>query len=1132
MCRVFQLLRLVLATCAPLVVLAADPMEPARPLTLRVDVQNAAAACLAPMTLRVDAPPTLDKLHELIRSALVDALGGQQSGAEAPEIDVELYDARAQQFRALTSLEQLRPLRRARVNVAIRASESVSGSSSTRLALPAKLFDATSAFEIRGVVVSVGEVGNSGKGTGLTTWDGSVVLAKHLEHARAGELRGKRVLEVGAGTGLAGLSAALLGAREVVLTDLAYTMENLAGNAAHTLANARHAGVAVGAVHTQVLDWFAPPTDVGALDFVLAADVVWVEELIAPLVRTLATLLRHSPTPATVVMAHQTRSAAADVLLFAELARHALARRVVPASALHPRFVSARIAVRVEPLARAAAAAPPPASAAAVAVGDLSAAVPGKPFLVALAAAFDELEQPASGAAGDARRRRRTRRLSSARSDVAAAVSCNSSNSSSHSDGDARQDDFVLRLNAQCLFYLQGLFQAMLTPTTSECGLVTQWRVNALFLDGLEDATKSDLGPASPAKILTLGGHLLEQTALIVSGASADDARFGAPGAFDLAVFPCLQYLRLDRCPVSEIQNWGVLRARLKELRFYNQSIASLTALLANNDGPGPEPAADRAWPQLEFLAVVNSSLAALDDAPLALLPAVKTLRLGQNELRSLAPLRACANLQELDVSFNRLDSVTGAHWVLPQIVSLDLSHNALSSTAGLERLFTLEVLNLSHNAIASIAEVGYLVALPNLYSLFLQGNPVAAKAAYRSDVQKLLTNEVMLDGVPWASQAVDDNNSSSSVAGSGTEDGDRDQSNWAVVGARSVLLAIAAIVLAQAGVHLTASDSGDLESDQLLLRWLATLGAGAALVLAAVSALSWISGQTCSSPAAAPPSRTGSAAVRTSAGSAREGSMRRLSRAVSSCLVDEMYLRLDDSSSSSVHQSGSDGKVALDVLRTSLASVAESPEEMPLLVFLSVCSELQRMLALLRPGTGPRGGLVFASNVLARGIAALEATEDDLQTATLQESLLRAGAAEAAAGPTKAAVRGVARVLLFLSTFLLELTSGMASAKRAAAETTCDSDGLRPILLAAYRRVFASRHPWIVQRTVADAVAASTPSRSAFFAALRSGNERVVRNDRTLEAALRTCGAQLQVTFPLPFAAGVVTLVECCGDE
>ncbi|KAF1322194.1 putative n2,n2-dimethylguanosine trna methyltransferase, partial [Globisporangium splendens] len=97
----------------------------------------------------------------------------------------------------------------------------------------------------------------------VTRWDGSVVLAKYLEHARAGDIRGARIVEVGAGTGLVGLSVALLGAKHVVLTDLEYTMENLKRNVAETMANVGRGGddegtdaatEAIGEVATQVLD--------------------------------------------------------------------------------------------------------------------------------------------------------------------------------------------------------------------------------------------------------------------------------------------------------------------------------------------------------------------------------------------------------------------------------------------------------------------------------------------------------------------------------------------------------------------------------------------------------------------------------------------------------------------------------------------------------------------------------------------------------------------------------------------------------------------------------------------------------------------------------------------------------------
>ncbi|KAF4318945.1 hypothetical protein JM18_006359 [Phytophthora kernoviae] len=199
-------------------------------------------------------------------------------------------------------------------------------------------------FAIDGRVVHIGEVGNSGKGTGLTTWDGSVVLAKYLEHKRREDIAGSRIVELGSGTGLVGISAALLGAREVILTDLAYVVDNLAANAAETLKLAANADRPVESdVSTQVLDWFNPPKDLGDIDFLMASDVVWVEELIPPLVKTFDTLIRHSSVTTRVLMSYQIRSIVSDRLLFSELERHNLQKNRVPATSLHPDFSTDRI---------------------------------------------------------------------------------------------------------------------------------------------------------------------------------------------------------------------------------------------------------------------------------------------------------------------------------------------------------------------------------------------------------------------------------------------------------------------------------------------------------------------------------------------------------------------------------------------------------------------------------------------------------------------------------------------------------------------------------------------------------------------------------------------------------------------
>ena len=68
-----------------------------------------------------------------------------------------------------------------------------------------------------------------------------MVLAKFLE-LHPSIVEGKAVLELGAGTGLTGIAAAMLGASEVLLTDLPYVMENLRQNiASNSVSNAEAA---------------------------------------------------------------------------------------------------------------------------------------------------------------------------------------------------------------------------------------------------------------------------------------------------------------------------------------------------------------------------------------------------------------------------------------------------------------------------------------------------------------------------------------------------------------------------------------------------------------------------------------------------------------------------------------------------------------------------------------------------------------------------------------------------------------------------------------------------------------------------------------------------------------------------
>lgn len=102
-------------------------------------------------------------------------------------------------------------------------------------------------------------------------------------------------------------------------------------------------------------------------------------------------------------------------------------------------------------------------------------------------------------------------------------------------------------------------------------------------------------------------------------------------------------------------------------------------------------------------------------------LGALRSLRLGANELEQLAPLAALAELQFLDLSDNAISDVSAiVH--LARLTSLDLSTNSIESIDSLASLQQLTHLDLKNNAIVDLAP---LAALRRLRLLNLDNNGV-----------------------------------------------------------------------------------------------------------------------------------------------------------------------------------------------------------------------------------------------------------------------------------------------------------------------------------------------------------------------------------------------------------------------
>lgn len=76
--------------------------------------------------------------------------------------------------------------------------------------------------------------------------------------------------------------------------------------------------------------------------------------------------------------------------------------------------------------------------------------------------------------------------------------------------------------------------------------------------------------------------------------------------------------------------------------------------------------------------------------------------------------------------------------WIMQvscHVVKLVLRNNALTTLRGIENLKSLEGLDVSYNIISNFSELEFLAGLPNLQSLWLEGNPLCCTRWYRAQV-------------------------------------------------------------------------------------------------------------------------------------------------------------------------------------------------------------------------------------------------------------------------------------------------------------------------------------------------------------------------------------------------------------
>lgn len=113
---------------------------------------------------------------------------------------------------------------------------------------------------------------------------------------------------------------------------------------------------------------------------------------------------------------------------------------------------------------------------------------------------------------------------------------------------------------------------------------------------------------------------------------------------------------------------------------------------------------------------------------------------------------KMCPNLVELDLSHNAIDDASGLS-CLQKLTTLRLTNNKIASLAFATKLASLEQLQLQGNNIAHMREISALAGLKRLAILYLrnvdgtEGNPLTEHIAYRAAVIRQLEPLTNLDG-------------------------------------------------------------------------------------------------------------------------------------------------------------------------------------------------------------------------------------------------------------------------------------------------------------------------------------------------------------------------------------------------
>ncbi|KAM5268712.1 serine/threonine-protein kinase 11-interacting protein isoform 2-T2 [Hipposideros larvatus] len=218
----------------------------------------------------------------------------------------------------------------------------------------------------------------------------------------------------------------------------------------------------------------------------------------------------------------------------------------------------------------------------------------------------------------------------------------------------------------------------------------------------------------------------------------------GLPGPIKIFPFKSLRQLELRGVPVHCLHGLRGVYSQLETL-ICSRSIQALEELLSACGG-------DRcsALPWLALLSANFSynALTALDSS-LRLLSALRSLNLSHNQLQDCKGfLMDLSELSHLDISYNHLYLVPRMGPSGPALGTLILRGNELRSLHGLEQLRNLRHLDVAFNLLEEHRQLSPLWLLAELRKLYLEGNPLWFHPAHRVATAQYLSPRVR-DAVP-----------------------------------------------------------------------------------------------------------------------------------------------------------------------------------------------------------------------------------------------------------------------------------------------------------------------------------------------------------------------------------------------